>query len=251
MGNSSSSSQKLPQSYQNMSPAQQQVMWQQYQTQTQQLNQELSTLASRHTGELSNIQKIRNDLKSQYTMMSPFNTSNSLDTLTHTLPYAQPMNQQPLQPTAVQPVYVSPSSSATPAGSGAVPPPAVPAVAPVSTCLSTANGGRCMLTLQAPAGSGSTCKLVGQSDGNVVVYNSANAPIWATGTNGKGIAPYYLTLQANGNLAWTDSTGTVLWQTNTSGQGVAPYTTSIAANCNVQVSDSQSKVLWQSNAYSQ
>jgi hypothetical protein len=247
-----------------MSPAQQQAMWQQYQSQTHQLNHELSSLARSHTGELSRIQKIQNDLKTQYAMMSPFNASTGLDSSNQTSPYSQPMNQQSLQFNPNQPFgnlgfgkgnfgqgnfgfnQGNPAfNQGNPAFNQGNP------TGATSTCQSTADGGRCMLTLQAPAGSGSTCKLIGQSDGNLVVYNSASAPIWATGTNGKGVPPYYLTLQPNGNLAWTDSTGTVLWQTNTSNQGVAPYTTSIAANCNVQLNDSQSKVLWQTNSYSQ
>jgi hypothetical protein len=56
-----------------------------------------------------------------------------------------------------------------------------------------------------------------QSDGNLVIYESGVAK-WATGTNGKGVGPYYLLLQADGNLVIYGSTGAI-WASNTVGVG--------------------------------
>jgi len=225
MGNSSSAPQTV--TYQQMTPAQQHAVWQQYQASILRQDAELKRLQDRTQRELQNINNLRKTVSTQYTMMSPFNTSNDLSLMQQTPAYAPPSNQQPVQPTSA----TQPSSSGNP-----------------SICQSTANGGVCALTLQAPSGSG--CRLIGQTDGNLVIYNTANAPVWSSGTFGQGVAPYKLSLTPNGNLTWTDSTGKVLWQTNTTGQGVAPYTTAIGANCNVQLSDSTGKSLWSANVSS-
>lgn len=54
-------------------------------------------------------------------------------------------------------------------------------------------------------------KLMMQSDGNLVVYSSANKPIWQSGTVGKGIQKYKLVLGTDGNLCLVDGSGTTIW----------------------------------------
>jgi len=53
-----------------------------------------------------------------------------------------------------------------------------------------------------------------QADGNLVMYNAANAPLWASNTVGHPGA--YLQIQDDGNLAvYANDHVTILWQTNT------------------------------------
>ena len=56
-------------------------------------------------------------------------------------------------------------------------------------------------------------KLIMQSDGNLVEYNSSGTTLWSTGTNGN--SGDYLTLQTDGNLVIYSSSGTALWSTGT------------------------------------
>lgn len=48
-----------------------------------------------------------------------------------------------------------------------------------------------------------------QGDGNLVVYNKANAPIWASGTNGRDKPPYKLVMQDDFNLVAYGATGPI------------------------------------------
>ena len=247
MGNSSS----MSQTYQQMTPAQQHHMWVQYQRQSAKLHRDLNNLSSRQTAELSKIQQIQNDLKRQYSIMSPVNNNNNLEIVSGAVPYSAPMNQQQFdlpnlpiipiqQPIPVLPPVLPPAPAPTPA----------PPSGPVSSCVSTANGGVCSLTIQAPASSGSTCRFAGQPNGSLVIYNSAGRALWVTSTSGKGVAPFYLTVLPTGNVTWTDSTGAILWQTSTAGQGVGPYSFSMNPQCNAQLQDSTNTTLWQSNTNS-
>lgn len=53
-----------------------------------------------------------------------------------------------------------------------------------------------------------------QGDGNLVLYNPSNKPLWATGTVGRG---YKLKVQGDGNVVLYDSNGQALWATMTNG----------------------------------
>ena len=55
-----------------------------------------------------------------------------------------------------------------------------------------------------------------QSDGNFVLYNDANHPLWASNTNGHGGA--YLAVQDDGNLVVYAPGGAALWNTHTNGK---------------------------------
>jgi len=66
-----------------------------------------------------------------------------------------------------------------------------------------------------PVGGYSAGFLVMQGDGNFVAYNSGNAAVWASGSNGKGTAPYRLIVQNDGNVVVYDTNGVATWATNT------------------------------------
>ena len=94
---------------------------------------------------------------------------------------------------------------------------------------------------------GKTCKTVLGSDGNLVIYDNKNTPIWASNTSNKGKAPYRSALQNDGNLVVLDSTNTPVWSTETSGKGKGPYKAVMQNDCNFALYDSQDTPLWSSN----
>jgi hypothetical protein len=63
-----------------------------------------------------------------------------------------------------------------------------------------------------------------QRDGNLVFYNSNGngAPIWASGTCGRGTGPYKLIMQNDGNLVIYDADSKPIWATNTMRAVVKP-----------------------------
>ena len=62
-----------------------------------------------------------------------------------------------------------------------------------------------------------TYELIMQSDGNLVLYRTANHhAIWATGTNGKDVMR--ATMQGDGNLVLYTYTGHPVWASNTNGK---------------------------------
>ena len=60
-------------------------------------------------------------------------------------------------------------------------------------------------------------KLSYQSDGNLVVYDKSNKPIWNTKTNGK--TPNRLVFQADGNLVLYGANNVVFWASNSNSKG--------------------------------
>jgi hypothetical protein len=62
--------------------------------------------------------------------------------------------------------------------------------------------------------------LVMQSDGNLVLYRTANwHPLWATGTNGQDVN--FVAMQGDGNLVIYTFGGRAIWASNTSGRAGA------------------------------
>ncbi len=60
---------------------------------------------------------------------------------------------------------------------------------------------------------------VQQSDGNFVIYNAATGkPTWSTNTYMKGVQPNNFTYQTDGNLVVYDSAGKAYWSPNTFGK---------------------------------
>jgi len=56
-----------------------------------------------------------------------------------------------------------------------------------------------------------------QSDGNVVLRNSASAPLWRTGTGGGQFNPAGFIMQTDGNLVLYDTSGQYHWASKTPG----------------------------------
>lgn len=99
-------------------------------------------------------------------------------------------------------------------------------------------------TLRSPDG---TKFLIMQGDGNLVVYNEHNRPVWATGTDGS--AAILLTLEDNGNLRMTDPVGNTVWQTGsnpTSGSNTLPRL-HLRNDGQLQVIRIDGHVIWDAN----
>jgi len=56
-----------------------------------------------------------------------------------------------------------------------------------------------------------------QSDGNVVLRDSASTPLWRTGTGGGQFDPRDFIMQTDGNLVLYDTSGQARWESKTSG----------------------------------
>ncbi len=83
-----------------------------------------------------------------------------------------------------------------------------------------------------------------QTDGNFVIYTSSRQAIWATGTNGKGSAPYKLAMQADSNLVVYGRTSAI-WASGVH-KRVAPYTLIMQDDGNLVIVDRSQVVVWQS-----
>jgi len=86
-------------------------------------------------------------------------------------------------------------------------------------------------------------KLTLQSDGNLVLYNSAGAATWASNTAGKPVTQ--LAMQSDGNLVLYGTNGQALWNSNTSGKGISSL--AIQSDGNVVVYTAQGVATWASN----
>jgi hypothetical protein len=58
-------------------------------------------------------------------------------------------------------------------------------------------------------------KLIMQTDGNLVAYDSANVAKWASNTWNKGVSPYRLVMQTDGNVVLYGGNNVPTWATNT------------------------------------
>jgi hypothetical protein len=100
--------------------------------------------------------------------------------------------------------------------------------------------------------SNNTCSVNTQSDGNLVVKNS-NGPVWSTNTTGQGTPPYKSVMQDDGNFVLYDSNQQPLWswwQVQSTQGGTPPYKLIIQPNCNLVVYDkTYSRPMWQSNTW--
>lgn len=83
-----------------------------------------------------------------------------------------------------------------------------------------------------------------QSDGNLVIYNILQRPIWASNTVGTGAT--YLALGSDGNLGVYTPNGTSVWTTNSLNQG-ATYVT-LGDDGNFAVYKSDGTPVWASNS---
>jgi len=53
-----------------------------------------------------------------------------------------------------------------------------------------------------------------QNDNNLVIYDSTNSPVWASGTCFTG-NENFLQMRDDGNFVMYEINGTIVWQTNT------------------------------------
>lgn len=60
-------------------------------------------------------------------------------------------------------------------------------------------------------GRGDGCRFTVQGDGNAVIYDANNSPIWASNTNGQSHGPYSATVEDSGHFVVWDGTGRRLW----------------------------------------
>ena len=67
--------------------------------------------------------------------------------------------------------------------------------------------------------SNSQYRLTMQTDGNLVLYDESNTPLWDSGTNGQ--AATRLVLQSDGNLVLYTSANVAVWASNTVGSGAS------------------------------
>jgi hypothetical protein len=84
-----------------------------------------------------------------------------------------------------------------------------------------------------------------QIDGNFVIYAPNRQAIWATGTQGKGTAPFKLAMQADSNLVIYDSKGAT-WASGIH-KRTAPYTLVMQDDGNLVILDKSQYIVWQSN----
>ena len=89
-----------------------------------------------------------------------------------------------------------------------------------------------------------------QGDGNVVLYEPGNEPVWASYTDGMGKPPYRIVAQEDGNVVQYDghnSSERALWRTDTSGRGGEVLI--LQDDRNLVVYASGNKPVWQSRTY--
>ncbi|MFB7496570.1 protein kinase [Streptomyces sp. NPDC056161] len=80
-------------------------------------------------------------------------------------------------------------------------------------------------------------KLIMQEDGNLVVYDNGNQPVWASNTSGSGS---YAVFQEDGNLVVYDKDDTPVWATDTAGHYGAVLT--LQSDGNVVISLDQQPI---------
>jgi len=54
-----------------------------------------------------------------------------------------------------------------------------------------------------------------QGDGNLVIYDTSNKPLWSSGTAGRGVSKFIM--QEDGNLVIYDRNGAPSWSSGTAG----------------------------------
>ena len=91
-----------------------------------------------------------------------------------------------------------------------------------------------------------------QSDGNLVGYTSQDFipknAFWNSKTDGKGTAPYRLTMQMDNNLVIYDGHNKATWCSHTDGKGVTGASKVVMQNDrNIVIYDGTGKPIWASH----
>lgn len=89
------------------------------------------------------------------------------------------------------------------------------------------------------------CNFQTQPDGNMVIYDSYNNAIWASGTQNQGSGPHKSVMQDDGNFVLYDNSNQATWASNTSGPN-KPFTLTMQNDCNLVVYDKNNNSLWSS-----
>jgi hypothetical protein len=98
--------------------------------------------------------------------------------------------------------------------------------------------------------SGRGHRFVMQADAHIVLYNSANKPLWASGTMNKTKAtPFKLYMQPDGNLVAYDNKNAVIWASGTSGRGETPYRFVMQDDGNAVIYDRNNTAIWHTNTW--
>lgn len=92
-----------------------------------------------------------------------------------------------------------------------------------------------------------------QQDGNLVLYrsrdwNPSNA-LWASGSNGKGEAPYHVAVQNDGNLVVYDKWHRPTWASDTWNKGDGPYNLDMQEDGNLVLYDRNGTPTWASDTW--
>jgi len=105
--------------------------------------------------------------------------------------------------------------------------------------------GESILTNQYLKSKSNICIAVMQSDGNFCVYFGGLYCVWATGTNGKGSAPFKVVMQDDGNLVVYDGQGSPTWASNTLKEGT--FKLSMQDDGNLVIYCDVDLAIWASN----
>jgi hypothetical protein len=191
MGNNSSSD------LQRLTPQQQKQIYDDYVAKAKDFNRKLTHMKKQNYKEISDIDNMKKQLRTQINVLHPFNKVILDDDVNINI---NPVNNSN---TILNP----------------------------AECDSNVNGGICNSQLFSP---NNLCNLIGQPDGNLVLYNNGKI-VWSSNTGGFGVAPFTLIMQDNGNLVWTDANNTVLWSSKTMNKGHGPYKVLVNNSCNLLV----------------
>jgi len=85
-----------------------------------------------------------------------------------------------------------------------------------------------------------------QEDGNLVLYTKNDKAVWASGTYGKGTAPYNAIMQKDNNFVVYDSLNKPLWSSNTFNKDTTGAYLAIQNDGYIGVYDGNDKLLWTS-----
>jgi hypothetical protein len=101
--------------------------------------------------------------------------------------------------------------------------------------------GNCPSTLTS---NNDICRVVSQSDGNLVIYNAVNQAVWTSKTDGKGTPPYKTVMQSDGNYVLYDANNKEIWMSQSNGKGTPPYKLIMQDDCNLVIYDNNNNVTW-------
>ena len=112
--------------------------------------------------------------------------------------------------------------------------------------------GGALATNQQLVSSNGQYRAVMQGDGNFVIYDGSNRPIWASNTNGKQPGPYVLKMQGDGNVVLGANCNAVpncaaTWASNSNRRGSGPYYLIMQNDGNLVAYDSTGAAIWASN----